>query len=150
MDYGVATSTWNSQRGPAYELAALSSLNECWAHSSACCWSCYTTGSGALSLPSLFTSPPHCVSSFPPAVLSLSNHVLFFDSLGIETDVHLPTVFSVSQRCRRKTKVSCLSPQSARGGLNRPFLLCWPHSWRLPRLAGSFSQWEFHFALEVG
>lgn len=59
--------------------------------------------------------------SLPPSFLFYFMFY-FFDSLGIETDIHLPTLFSFPQMCRRKTKVNCLSPQSARGGLNRQAL----------------------------
>lgn len=87
----VATAAWNSRCRPAYGLAALFSLNECWAPQRAASWSCCTAQiRSSLLYP---VSPPRRVSSFPPSFLSLLFHVLFFDSLGIETDVHLATLF---------------------------------------------------------
>lgn len=79
---------------------------------------------------------------------------LFFDSLGIETDVHLPTFFSFPQMClpwseENQGELSVSTERKGRA-LIGPLSFVGSVPGGGQGLPGLFSQREFHFALEVG
>lgn len=151
----VATTAWNSRCRPAYELAALFSLRKCWARS---VWLVLLHGAGRadpqlqLCASLLYSFPLLTVSHYPaphPHPSSLSYFMsYFFDPLGIETDVHLPTLFSSPQMCLRKTKLS-VSTERKGPGLTGSFSFVGRIPGGCQDLPGPFHS-SFTLPLEVG